>query len=59
MRICDVVIRPSKRMHSTMLLPVACPAVQHFPTLSHKRYGTEKNVSFDFVYKFFPKYLSL
>jgi hypothetical protein len=41
MCIFDVVIRQSKRMHRIMMSSVACPALQHFSTLSHKRQGAE------------------
>ena len=33
-----LVIRRAKRMRRIILLSVACPALPHFPTLSHKRH---------------------
>jgi hypothetical protein len=37
-----VVIRHAVRMHPTMLLSVACLALTHFPTLSHKQHSFRK-----------------
>ena len=33
-----LVIQHVKRVRHILMSPVACPALPHFPTLSHKRY---------------------
>jgi hypothetical protein len=33
------------RMRGVILPIVACPALQHYPTLSHKRYDFKKKVT--------------
>jgi hypothetical protein len=49
------------RMRRIALPSVACPALQHFSTLRHKRYDFrgkiywKQNVCFDFLYRFFLK----
>jgi len=59
-----LVIRHAKRMRHIILSSVACPALQYFPTLSHKRHGfsgkkiIKHKCVFDFLYNFCPKYFS-
>ena len=49
------VIRHAMRMHRTLWLCVASPAVQYFSTLSHKRQDFRKKMLLDIKYMFsFP-----
>ena len=58
-----LVIEHEKRMRR-IVLSVSCPAVPYFSKLSHKRHDfrkkiiEHKNAGFDFVNKFYVKYLS-
>ena len=40
-----LVIQHAMCMRRVILLPVACPAVQYFPTLSHKRHDFRTKVT--------------
>ena len=58
-------IQHAVRMRRIILPSEACPALQYFSTVSHKRYDFRKkksywtqNVCFDFLYKFSLKYFS-
>ena len=60
-----LVIQLAKRMSPVILSPVACPAVQYFDTLPHKRHDfrggkkvTENKMWYDSLYKFCLKNFS-
>jgi hypothetical protein len=45
------IIQLAQRMHRIILSPVACPAVQYFSTVSHKRHDyREKSLNIKYVY---------
>jgi hypothetical protein len=56
-------VQHAKRMRRIILSSVACPAVQHSPTLSHKRYNfrkevTDRKIYFESLHKFCLKHFS-
>jgi hypothetical protein len=46
----DPVIQHAKRMRPITVVPVTCPAVPNFPTLSNKRYDFRKVVNENKIY---------
>jgi hypothetical protein len=59
-----LVIQHATRMRRTILSPEACPALQYFSTLSHKRNDyrkkdTEHEMCFNFLYSLCVKHFSL
>jgi hypothetical protein len=47
-----LITQHAKRMHRVVLSLVACPALQHFPTLSHKWYSFRKKKVIEHKYVF-------
>jgi hypothetical protein len=59
-----LVVQHAKRMRPIVLSSVACPAVLHLSTLSHKRQDFREKVidpkmCFDFLYQICLKYFSV
>jgi len=63
--VCVYTLLPSMQYACAILPSVACPAVQYFPTLSHKRHDLRKksywtqNVCLEFLYSFCLKHFPL